>query len=174
MSLADYKVISEIAKNVLMGLSIIIGASWAVYRFILQKERYPNINFTTDIVIIGTQDGNWIVELIATIENKGKAQHRMNQCGFDLNAIFENEILERSDKWNGQLNFPNKISQGSFLPGHIGYFFVDPGTSAKYSHVTTIPMNASYAILHSNFGYTNRNGAIHTAERTIKMEMKKN
>ena len=171
MSLEDSKIIADIVKNILMSLSILIGALWVLYRFVLNQERYPNINFTTDIEIIGSQDGKWIVELIATLENKGKAQHKMNQFGFDLNAIFEKDKVERGERWNDQINFPNKIAHGSYLPAHRGYFFVDPGTTAKFSHVTTIPINATYAILHSNFKYVKRKDSSHSAERTVKLEL---
>lgn len=40
-----------------------------------------------------------MIELIALIENKGKAQHRMKDFGFDLNALFTNDKIETKEKW---------------------------------------------------------------------------
>ncbi|HRH48063.1 MAG TPA: hypothetical protein PLP23_04915 [Panacibacter sp.] len=169
MTLEDFKNWTDIISSTLTSLSIIIGGSWVVYRFILQQERYPNINFSTDINVIGIQDGHWIVELIALVENKGKAQHRMKDFGFSLNVMFANDKVETKEKWGGQVDFPTKLAGGSYLPKHLTYFFIDPGTIAKYSFITKIPENASFAILHSNFAYDNRKGYMHTAERTINL-----
>jgi len=172
MILSEFKELAEIIQAVLTSLSIIIGGSWVFYRFVLQQEMFPNINFTTDMNMIGKQGDFWIVELTATIENKGKAQHKMSKIGFDLNAMFEDDPVEIEEKWGGQINFPHRLAWGSYLPKHQKYFFVDPGTEAKYSYLTKVPLNASYLLLHSNFIYSKRKNKMHTAERSIQVNKK--
>jgi len=170
MTLSDYNELASTIQAIFTSLSIVIGGSWVFYRFVLQQERYPNINFTTDINIIGEQGAYWIVELTATIDNKGKAQHKMSKIGFDLNALFDDDPVLSDEKWGGQIDFPHRLIWGSYLPKHQAYFFVDPGTQAKYSFLTKVPLNSSYLILHSNFIYSNRKNKMHTAEKTIKVE----
>lgn len=169
MTLTEFKDWTEILTSILTSLSIMIGGYWVFYRFILQQERYPNINFSTDINIIGKQDKYWVIELIAFIENKGKVQHKMKDFGFNLKALFDNDTIETVDKWGGQVDFPNRLSSGSFLPKNEGFFFIDPGTTAKYSFITKVPENITFLILHSNFVYYNRKGYTHTAEKTIQL-----
>lgn len=169
MTIAEFKDLTEILNSILTTLSIIIGGGWVFYRFILQQERYPNINFSTDILIIGKQDNYWIIELIAIIDNKGKAQHRMKDFGFDLNALFVDDKVKTIEKWGGQVDFPNRLTFGSYLPKHQSFFFIDPGTTAKYSYITKVPENTTFLILHSNFVYDNRKGYMHTAEKTIQL-----
>ena len=169
MTFEEFKELAEALQAILTSLSIIIGGGWILYRFVIQQERFPNINFTTDINMIGEQGGFWIVELTTTIENKGKAQHKMSEIGFDLNALFNDDPLESEDKWGGQINFPHRLVWGSYLPKHQKYFFVDPGTEAKYSYLTKVPKNVSYLLLHSNFVYLKRKNTMHTAEKTIKV-----
>ena len=171
MTFSEFKELAEALQAILTSLSILIGGSWIFYRFILQQERFPNINFTTDINIIGKQGDFWIVELLAVIENKGKAQHRMSKIGFDLDAIFKDDSLDLEDKWGGQINFPHRLVKGSYLQ-HQRYFFVDPGTEAKYSYLTKVPINTSYLLLHSNFTYSKRKNTTHSAEKTIKIDDK--
>lgn len=170
MTAEEVKVCTEIVNSILMSLSILIGGSWVVYRFVLQQERYPNINFTTDVNVIGIQDGHWIIELVAEVENRGKAQHRMKEFGFSLNVMYAHDKVERVEKWGGQVDFPTKYLWGSYLPKHLKFFFIDPGTSAKYSYVTAIPSNVTFALLHSNFIYDNRKGYMHTAEKTVNFK----
>ena len=169
MCISEVKDLAEVVQSILTSSSILIGGSWAFYRFILQQERFPNINFTTDIMVIGQQGTFLIVELIATIENKGKAQHKMSEIGFDLNAMFEGDPIESKEEWGGQIDFPHRLIFGSYLPKHQKYFFVDPGTTAKYSYLTKVPLFTSYLILHSNFMYSTRKDSMHTAEKTIKI-----
>ena len=113
------------------------------------------------------QKDYWVAEIIATIDNKGKAQHKMNKLEFDLNALFSGEQIETSKKWGGQVNFPHPVVQGSFLPDQYQFFFLDPGTKAKYSYIARIPKEASFIILHCWFNYMDERQYSHTAEKTI-------
>jgi hypothetical protein len=135
--------------------------------------RYPNIEFSADIHVIGEQGGALIVELIADVENKGKAQHRMEEFNFDLNALLPQDPVLVDQRWGGQINFPHEICAGSFLPAHYKFFFIDPGTKAKYSYIARVPLEAAFLILHCRFEYAGRGKTGHTAEKTIKVSSAK-
>ena len=62
--------------------------------------------------MIGQQGEFWVIELTATIENKGKAQHKMSAIGFDLNAMFNGDQVKSEEKWGGQINFPHRFNKG--------------------------------------------------------------
>lgn len=146
-----------------------MGGIWVYRRYIRQQERYPNVEFTADVQFIGVQGEYWIVELTATLENKGKARHRMKDLAFDLNGIERAHSVHTSDRWGGQVDFPVPIAKGSFLPARFRFFFVDPGMKAKYSYVTRIPTTVSFAILHCRFHYEDKRQSSHTAERTVSV-----
>ncbi len=160
----------SIVQSIATTLSILVGGWWIYSKFVRAQERYPNIEFTADIIPIGDQNDVVIVELIAYVENKGKAQHRMEGLDFDLNALFPQDALLPDRRWGGQINFPTALVAGSFLPAHNNFFFVDPGTSAKYSFITAVPHDASFLMLHCRFNYINRGKTGHTAERTIQLQ----
>lgn len=169
MTLENWEKLSSILQGVVTSVSIIIAGWWAYRRFVVQQEKYPNINFTADINLIGKQEDEWLVELIALIDNKGKAQHKMEDFRFDLNAILKDERLTLSKKWGGQVDFTHQIAEGSFLPSNMTFFFIDPGTSAKYSYITKLPKDTAFIILHCTFDYFDKRGYRHTAEKTIKV-----
>src|SRR5688500_17146592 len=75
-------------------VSFIVGGIWVYRRYIRQQEKYPNIEFSADINFIGEQADWWIVELIGVIENKGKAQHKMEEFNFDLNALYSKDQID--------------------------------------------------------------------------------
>jgi hypothetical protein len=166
-TIEDSKNIAAAAQSVATIASFLVGGVWVYMRYIRQQERYPNIEFSADIHFIGVQDGFWVAELIATIENKGKAQHRMEEFCFDLNAIEEGAPIRTDQRWGNQVDFPMSVAKGSFLPAQYKFFFIDPGIKAKYSHLTRIPIAARFVILHCWFKYADGRTLSHTAERTV-------
>jgi hypothetical protein len=95
----------------------------------------------------------------------------MTQFKFWLDGLFDEDPVEVSCCWGGQVNFPRPlIKEGSFLPlKKMDYFFVDPGTKAKYSWVARVPIETKFLLLHCRFKYLKRRGTAHTAEKSIKI-----
>lgn len=150
-------------------ISLIVGGWWVYAKFVRAQEKYPNIEFLADINPVGSQAGSLIVELIAYVENKGKAQHQMDNFTFDLNALLPQDPVLPDARWGGQVDFPHQVCAGSFLPGSMKSFFVDPGTKAKYSYIARVPQEVTFLILHCRFEYVGRGKTGHTAEKTINV-----
>ncbi len=62
---------SEIIKNVVTTIAILIGGAWTIYRFGINRERHPKLQFDLLLNVLGKTEQHYIVELTATIENKG-------------------------------------------------------------------------------------------------------
>jgi hypothetical protein len=150
-------------------ISLVVGGIWVYRRYIREEEKYPHIQSSANMEFVGKQDDFWIVELIGTLENKGKVQHKISQFNFDLNAINDDDRIEVSKEWGGQVSFPHKILDDSFLPHKLDFFFIDPGVKAKYSYIVRVPKNATFLIFHCWFSYADQRGYSHTAERTVKV-----
>jgi hypothetical protein len=116
LTIEDWKNIAAAAQSAATIASFIVGGIWVYTKYIRQQERYPNIEFSVDIHFIGIQNDFWVAELVATIENRGKAQHRMEEFCFDLNAIEQEAPILTSERWGNQVDFPLTIAKGSFLP----------------------------------------------------------
>ena len=102
----------SIAQSAATVLSIMIGGWWVYSKFVRAQKRYPNMEFLADINPIGLQNGVIIVELIACIENKGNAQHKMNGLAFDLSALRAGDPIVSDQRWGGQINFPLEVCRG--------------------------------------------------------------
>ena len=160
---------AAVIQSIITAISLAIGGTWVFLRFVWAQERYPNIEFTADINLVG-RHGDWIItELVAYIENKGRVQHKMTQFKFCLDALFDQDPIDVDKRWGGQVNFPNPIADGSFLRDALGSFFVDPGTKAKYSWVARVPIEAKFLLLHCRFRYSRRGNTEHVAERSIRV-----
>lgn len=163
----------EAFKNLMAGLqsivtamALIIGGIWAIWRFRRQREAHPHVEFTADIIFVDEWRDWWIVELISHLENKGKVQHRIENFEFDLFGLYDEDPIQPSKQFGGQVYFPNLIARGSWLPERCDYFFIEPGVKAKYSFVARVPKRARTIILHSWFEYGDGKRS-HTAERTV-------
>lgn len=169
MALEQWKNLAAAIQSIATALSFIVAGYWVYLRYIRQQENFPNIEFSADVNLIGEQ-GNWyIVELIGIVENKGKVQHKMEEFEFDLNAINSQDAIDVSDDWGGQVNFPNLVVKGSFLPRRFKFFFIDPGIRAKYSYVARVNKDATFLIFHCWFKYVDGRHLGHTAEKTISI-----
>ena len=167
MDIETIKDIADIAKNLATVGGVIIGGLWAYRRFIRQEEDFPHIEFSADINFVAEKGDWWIVELISTIKNKGRVQHKVSDFVFDLAALDVEDSVEVSSQWGGQVNFPRQIAQGSFLPEENKFFFIDPGVDAKYSFVARVPRCTEVLLLHTSFKYGDDRGYTHTAECSV-------
>ena len=145
-------------------LALVVGAYWTYTRFIKQRENYAFIEFTVDINFVGKQDGKWIVELIAFLENKGRVQHQFADLSFNLATLRHGDPVAQSAQYGGQTFFPNENPRCAWLP--VGSYFIEPGIKAKYSYVAQIPDDATFVMLHGRFTYKDQ-PAWHSAERTV-------
>lgn len=168
----DWNNLTAGIQSIVTVVSIVLAGLWAYYRFDLYLERFPHIEFSADIELIGMKDGWWIAEVMAIIENKGKSQHRFKKIDFDLNALCDQESVELCTNWNNQVHFPTKVAEESFRPSSAGFFFIDPGIKAKYSHLARIPANARFLNVHCRFEYDDRENCNHAAEKTIQVPIK--
>jgi hypothetical protein len=164
MNLSGWKDIVAIVESVVKISAIAVGGLWAYSRFVLYRERWAIIEAIADIQFLGKHGVCWIVELSTCIENKGKAQLRINSdtFKFDCRILQTNDSLE--DRGNGEIKF--KL----FLPREDGTFcrwlsdregseakrgdvLIEPGTKQKYSFLASLPPATRFAMLYSSFEY---------------------
>ena len=168
MSFDDFNNFCGGVESIATVSALVAGGFWAYLRFIKQRDDYAFIDFTVDMNFVGKQGEWWIVELIANLENKGKVQHKFRDLSFDLEAMFQGDSLETSDKFGGQAYFPHPILRGPWVPS--AEYFIEPGVRSKYSFVARVPSGISYLMLHGRFSYQKQK-AWHSAEKTVKMPL---
>lgn len=166
MTLDEMDKVASIVQAAATSFALVAGGIWAGLRSHRERERHPHIEFTADIVYVLAQGDSWVVELVSTVTNKGKVQHRIEQFEFDLSILTLGEPVTTSEAFGGQALFPTEVARGSWLPAGMKYFFIEPGVTAKYSYVARVPKTASALMLHSSFSYPDGKHR-HTAERTL-------
>jgi hypothetical protein len=133
--ITDIKDLAAAFQSIATPIGLLVAGIWAYRKYVLEESKYPHIQTSADIKFISRQEGHWICELAAILENKGKVQHRIYDLEFDLNALFEDDAVQTSTEWGGQALFPHEIAKGSFKPRGFSYFVIGPGVTARYSYV---------------------------------------
>ena len=164
------KDISEIIENLATALAIIIGGGWTLWRFGLFRERFAKMEFNLDCRFIGKSGNDYLIEIIATMENKGSVRQTIKKFTFDLLLFNETNVIDETiKKINYQVNFPNKkISRRPWVPNPWEETFIDAGTIQVYRYLTSIPADTEFISVYSKFIYPNSND-FHSAQMTFNV-----
>lgn len=144
--------VSDVFSNVISGLAILVAGSWAFRKYVLRLEDDPRIEFFVDVNFVGLEGDEWVVEILAFIENKGDVPHTIKEIYFGLRALERGKKIELGDdKIHGQAYFSELLSETTWMSkaqqeGQFGVLY--PGISMRYNYVYKIPPNLSFLLLH--------------------------
>jgi hypothetical protein len=168
----------EKIKNILTSLAILIGGIWTFWRFVLQREGNAKIQFDLDLRVIGILKNEYIIEIIAIVENKGTVRHYVNDFKFDLLYLSDkHEIVDGDERINHQLLFEKKIEKRYWIPPLWYTSFIDAGVIQKYTYVSHLPVDAVFATIYAQFKYPSFSRyfplfrSFHTSQKTFKLKL---
>lgn len=163
-----WKEIAEGVESIVRTVAVVLGGGWAFWRYVYQGEFKRRVAFNVDVNFVAGHGDRWLVELLATVDNKGLVTHQIADFGFKLRCIYPEDGAEDAGKRaNFQTNFPHKLKEGTWLPNQWGNTFVRPGISTRYTFVTSVPQRAVAVVLSGRFRYPEKN-AFHTAVKLVK------
>jgi hypothetical protein len=155
MDLNEFKILADSAQAIATALGIVVGGGWALKRYVFQKEGLPRLEFRVDVNFVGIQEGQWLVELLGLLENKGAVPHQIRDLGFELRCLDAGETpIEGDICIQRQVRFGRVLKEASWTPGDSTHAMVIlPNVSIRYSHVARLPPEAKFALLHGRLDY---------------------
>jgi hypothetical protein len=165
MTLDSFKNLAEAIYAVVSTLAIIIGGSWAYWKFVIQKERAPRAEFDLTAEFIGRQDGKWLLEVSGRLVNKGKVRHQMENATLNIRYLLPTDPVVESEKesQSRQVSFPHSIGRRSIWWDS----YIDPGLEFRNSYLTWVPEEATYILLLCKFRYIK--GRYWPAQRVLRV-----
>lgn len=161
----------NIAMKIVETLAIIVAGLWAFWRFILQRESHAKIEFDVNLEIIGYQNNQCLVEVIASITNKGNVRHIIRDFQFSMFTLSDiDTIVLGNDDINNQVKFKKIIDSRSWFPDSYNYSFIDSGVTQNYRHITAVPKETCFILLQSKFVYPDKNSGFHSAQKTFNLK----
>lgn len=133
---------------------------------ILHRRNAEQINFSVAVRFVSLQREDWLVELAAIIENNGTVRYSTSDFTFELRCLYpEDPLTPGGAEIGGQVYVPHVLAAGSWLPQDWSATLIEPGLTARYSYVTSVPRRATAVLLHGAFRYESAEDKNrHTAE----------
>jgi hypothetical protein len=153
MTPQNWKDVTAGIQSVVTAAALLGGGWWALARFWREREGALRIQFDLAVRFIGYRVEIWLVELIATLENKGKIRHKIKEFTFQLSYLTSAGEISSVDASKLIVPFQNIAASGSWLSKNWLYTFVEPGVKQSFTVVTTIPEEALYLYLSARFDY---------------------
>jgi hypothetical protein len=152
-------------------IAIIVAGSWAYWKFVLQREAYPKIEFQLDARPLGRQGGRLVLELLATMKNVGAVRHRAPQFSLNLRYVTSSDPIASGDsKINFQTRFPHStnkelgLEKRAFVPWRP---FVEPGVTQIFTYVADVPDGTTFVLVQSEFCYDDEWRTTHSAQKVV-------
>lgn len=154
----DLKDAAETAQAALAALAILVGGGWAARRYLFHKEALARLELRVDVEFVGKQNGQWLVELLGLLENKGAVPHEIRDIRFELRCLLKGDALEEGTAAiQEQVNFKRLLKEGSWTPGaQSSTMTILPGVLIRYCHVAKLPPDAAFVLLHGRLEYNSR------------------
>ncbi|MFN0115661.1 MAG: hypothetical protein ACKVPY_13385 [Paracoccaceae bacterium] len=158
--------VSAAINDIAATIAIVLGAGWALWRFVLFREAKPRIEFDVGFSPVIRQGGMIVIEVEATLTNKGQVRHFIDDFQFDLLfLLIDDEVApSESPKVRGQTHFRKRHDGQQFVTSEMEWTFVDPGITQRYSYVTEIPGNSVAVLMIAKFRYRDESD-FHSAQR---------
>jgi hypothetical protein len=155
-----FKNVAEGIQSIITSAALIIGGVWAAWRFVLTREGKALIEPELDIVFVHQQNGRWIVELVAVLNNKGKARLQIRNFAFELRYSLPKDDVETGtilipDVFHSQkeLKFPAHLElKGSWMDDDET-IILEPGVRYRHSISTSVPNEATVLFATIQFDY---------------------
>jgi hypothetical protein len=163
-----FSIIGKITSTALA----LAGGWWAFEKWRKKDELFPRVYFEVSVNFIGAKDEHIICELVSTLENKGEVPVKIRDFTFVLRGLAKTAPLGRGGpNIRNQLNFPDTLDEGRFIPESWDSSFIYPGVKTEYNFVTAIPQHISFVRMQGDFVYLldGKDGYTHHAAKILKV-----
>jgi hypothetical protein len=168
MNYEDFDHLASGLSSLATILALGIGALWTYQRFVRTREANPKIQFTVDISFVIQQNGFWVAEALAFLENKGLVRHDIKTFSFDVRYFLEGDPIHKDVGFTVYVpNEDDESNEGSWLPKEWGSTYIEPGLLTRYSSLIRIPVAATAVLIHGKFMYSDDDW--HTADKLVRV-----
>ena len=157
MSIADLSSLITI-------LALIIAGAWTLYRFGIAREQYPKLQFDLHLNQLGISRDKQIIELVATITNKGIARQYIQHFSFNILTFDDQTPFDLSDpKIEKRLKF-DAFAKGLSWVSSEHPAFVDGGMSQHFTDVTALETKVRFVMIYSKFDHVSKQRWLNRSE----------
>jgi len=159
---------TEITFEILKIAAALAAAGFAYFKFFREGSHKQRIESDLDCRVLGAFDGQRIVEIGCTAENKGNVEQRFDDIRVVVRGIENGAKLSELKDHAPRLAFPKKLATASLISERWKYYFVRPKVKQRFPLVLRIPAKYEFITVRSTFRYQSTT-EIHSAERAFML-----
>jgi hypothetical protein len=164
----------EILPEYIKAFAIVVGAGWAYWKFIYQRQREPATDIDIDVRFVGVQQEKWVIEVTCVLENKSLVRHTYRDFQVTVRYLeHTDEIIDGAADINYQLKATKTIDDRigkakrffagvdvSNLPQDAkaqtsrNQNYINPRQQFRHRYVTWIPISASFIWVQCKFNFS--------------------
>jgi hypothetical protein len=135
----------------------IVAAAWLLVQFFLRREADPGAEIQLDVNFAGKQDGQWLIEVVVTLTNRGLVRHRYRNFRVVVRYLASGDPIRDGDKQplEYQLFVPHSID--SRIDRNHRLFsnaeFIDPRLTFRHSYITFVPEHATFLLVQCSLDF---------------------
>ena len=154
----------EILPEYIKAFAIVVGAGWAYWKFIYQRQREPATDIDIDVKFVGVQKEKWVLEVTCVLENKSLVRHTYRDFQVTVRYLeHTDESADGSDRIQYQLQASRTIDERigkakRFFAGvdlsNGNQNYINPRQQFRHRYVTWIPSSASFVWIQCKFDFS--------------------
>ncbi len=151
----DFKTIAQGVQAAVTAIGLCAGGLWALRRYVFHRESVPKLELRVDVEFVGRQKGEWLVELLGLLKNKGNVPHKIRDLRFELRYLRRDDgLADGGADIQRQVKFAELAKEGSWTPGDQDESMtLLPGIAIRYNHLAKIPADVAFVLLHGRLKY---------------------
>jgi hypothetical protein len=154
----------DIIPEYIKTLALVVGAGWAYWKFIYQRQREPATDIDIDVKFVGVQKEKWVIEITCVLENKSLVRHTYRDFQVTVRYLERtDEITDGPSEIYYQLDAPTTIDHRinkakRFFAGvdlsNGNQNYMNPKQQFRHRYVTWIPSSASFVWVQCKFDFS--------------------
>ena len=154
----------EILPEYIKASAIVVGAGWAYWKFIYQRQKEPATDIDIDVRFVGLQEEKWVIEVTCLLENKSLVRHTYRDFQVAIRYLeHTDEITDGPSRIQYQLEAPKTIDDRidktkRFFAGvdlsKDNQNYINPRQQFRHRYVTWIPSGASFVWVQCKFDFS--------------------
>jgi hypothetical protein len=160
VNIDDFKNLAAGIQSIVTSLALVVGGVWAALRFRRAREGMPLIEPALDVLFVRRQCNRRIIDVVATLENKGKARLEIEKFTFQLRySLLDDKIaggtilVPDMPEFEKDLSFPEHLELKQSWLEDDNTIILEPGIRALHSISTSVPEEATMVLVSIEFAY---------------------
>lgn len=149
-----------------------VAAGWVVLQFLLHRQAQPSAELDLDVVVGGRLDGQLLIEVRATLANRGLVRHPYRDFRLVVRYLLSGDAIVDGDERVGrQVRFPHSIDEriNGIRRTFSNVAYVDPRLTFTHSYVTFVPAETACLLVQCSLRYPRLWRWRYTRKNTQKM-----